>query len=152
MQGGGAGGEGERDRGRALKRKHTWPPTLLLLLPPPPPPPNARHRCRPPRRVSHLSHVGGLLGGLFTSLMFLPNLKDRRFKAVRRFVKTHWGTRLPRNAPREHRSCWSRNRCLHIMVLALCAMVVLFLFVGLPVWVWVWKLPRLACPAAPGLV
>jgi hypothetical protein len=127
------------------------------VLPPAPPHPSPTPRPRPcfaaaPRRVSHLSHVGGLLGGLFMSMLFLPNLKDRRFKAVRRFVKTHWGTRLPRDAPAEARSCWSRHRCLHFLVLTACAMAVLFLFVALPVWVWQWKLPRLSCPAAPGLI
>jgi hypothetical protein len=96
--------------------------------------------------------VGGLLGGLFVSFAFLPNLKDRRFRAVRSFVRDHWGTRLPRAAPREHTSCWKRNRFVHALALMVCGAAVLFLFVALPVYVWLWKLPHLNCPAVPGLV
>lgn len=96
--------------------------------------------------------MGGLLGGLFVSFAFLPNLKDRRFRAVRSFVRDHWGTRLPRAAPREHTSCWKRNRFVHALALMVCGAAVLFLFVALPVYVWLWKLPHLNCPAVPGLV
>lgn len=103
-------------------------------------------------KVSHLSHVGGLLGGLFVSLAFLPNLKDQRFKALRRLAKRQFGQRLPRAAPGEHASCWSRNRCLRGFCLAVCALAVLFLFVALPVWIWVFQLPKLSCPALPGIV
>jgi membrane associated rhomboid family serine protease len=34
--------------------------------------------------VSNASHVGGLICGLFPSLLFLPNLRDRRLKAAKR--------------------------------------------------------------------
>ena len=37
--------------------------------------------------VSHASHVGGLVCGLFPSMLFLPNLKDRRLAAVRRQLR-----------------------------------------------------------------
>jgi membrane associated rhomboid family serine protease len=36
------------------------------------------------QRVSHASHIGGLICGLFPSLLFLPNLRDKRVKAIRR--------------------------------------------------------------------
>ena len=103
-------------------------------------------------QISHLSHVGGLLGGLFVSFAFLPNLKDQRFKALRRFAKRQFGQRLPRAAPGEHASCWARNRVLRALCLAVCALALLFLFVALPVWIWVFKLPRLSCPALAGIV
>jgi membrane associated rhomboid family serine protease len=35
-------------------------------------------------QVSHASHIGGLICGIFPSLLFLPNLKDKRLAAVRR--------------------------------------------------------------------
>jgi hypothetical protein len=92
------------------------------------------------------------VGGLVVSFAFLPNLKDRRFKAVRQFARTHFAMRLPRAAPREHSSCWSRNKFFYGFCLVICCLAVLYLFVGLPVWIWVWKLPRLQCPAAPGLL
>eukprot|EP00775_Hariotina_reticulata_P007166 gene7166-7380_t len=38
------------------------------------------------QKVSHMSHVGGLVLGLFVSFMFLPNLRDRRWKAARKFA------------------------------------------------------------------
>ena len=34
--------------------------------------------------VSHASHIGGLICGLFPSMLFLPNLRDRRLAAARR--------------------------------------------------------------------
>ncbi|KAI8466169.1 MAG: hypothetical protein J3K34DRAFT_434709 [Monoraphidium minutum] len=102
-------------------------------------------------KVSHLSHIGGLLGGLFVSFAFLPNLKDRRFRAMRRFAKRTWGHRLPRAAPREHKSCWRANRWLYWLCMAACGAAVLFLYVALPVWIWVWKLPRLECPVVLGI-
>lgn len=37
-----------------------------------------------PSSVSHWSHIGGLVCGIFPSFLFLPNIKDRRWKAVQR--------------------------------------------------------------------
>lgn len=39
-----------------------------------------------PQRVSHASHIGGLVCGLFPSLLFLPNLRNKRLKALQRQV------------------------------------------------------------------
>ena len=103
------------------------------------------------KSVSHLSHIGGLLGGLFVSFAFLPNLKDRRFQAMRRVVERTWGHRLPRAAPREHRSCWHVNKWLLGLCLAVCAVAVLYLYAALPMWIWLWKLPHLTCPPVQGL-
>jgi Rhomboid family len=36
------------------------------------------------RNVSHASHIGGLICGLFPSMLFLPNLRDKRLRAVQR--------------------------------------------------------------------
>ena len=85
------------------------------------------------------------------SFAFLPNLKDRRFKAMRRVVKRTWGHRLPRAAPREHKSCWRNNRWLYWLCMAVCLAAVMFLYVALPLWIWLWKLPRLTCPVVEGL-
>jgi hypothetical protein len=38
--------------------------------------------------VSHASHVGGLICGIFPSMLFLPNLKDKRLAALRRQLQT----------------------------------------------------------------
>lgn len=107
------------------------------------------------RRVSHLSHVGGLLGGLVTSFAFLPNTKDRRFRALRAFALKQFGQRLPSTAPAEHASCWkatAAGRVLRGVLLVVCAGAVVFLFAALPAWLWTMKLPRLACPALPSIV
>ena len=47
----------------------------------------AAARVSPLLRVSHMSHVGGLIAGLFTSFVFLPNLTDRRWRAARRAAR-----------------------------------------------------------------
>lgn len=39
-----------------------------------------------PQRVSHASHIGGLVCGLFPSLLFLPNLRNKRLKALQRQI------------------------------------------------------------------
>lgn len=39
-----------------------------------------------PQRVSHASHLGGLVCGLFPSLLFLPNLRNKRLKALQRQI------------------------------------------------------------------
>lgn len=36
--------------------------------------------------VSHESHVGGLICGLFPSLLFLPNIRNKRVKALQQQV------------------------------------------------------------------
>jgi membrane associated rhomboid family serine protease len=38
-------------------------------------------------QVSHASHIGGLICGIFPSLLFLPNLKDKRLAAVQRELR-----------------------------------------------------------------
>eukprot|EP00195_Chlamydomonas_chlamydogama_P009647 CAMPEP_0202898498 /NCGR_PEP_ID=MMETSP1392-20130828/7012_1 /ASSEMBLY_ACC=CAM_ASM_000868 /TAXON_ID=225041 /ORGANISM="Chlamydomonas chlamydogama, Strain SAG 11-48b" /LENGTH=1047 /DNA_ID=CAMNT_0049584449 /DNA_START=381 /DNA_END=3524 /DNA_ORIENTATION=+ len=37
--------------------------------------------------TSHASHVGGALTGAFAALLFLPNIKDRRWRALKRLAK-----------------------------------------------------------------
>ena len=39
-------------------------------------------------QVSHASHIGGLICGIFPSLLFLPNLRDKRLAAVRRELRS----------------------------------------------------------------
>lgn len=121
------------------------------------------------QKVSHMSHVGGLVLGLFVSFMFLPNLRDRRWKAARKFanrLSERWshaggaaassyvsaGAPPPSAAVNRasvmHRmqSCWRRHAWLYWMVWVLSAGVVLFFFVGLPVYIWTYKMPGLTCP------
>lgn len=42
-----------------------------------------------PSSVSHWSHIGGLICGIFPSFLFLPNIKDKRWKAVQRALTRH---------------------------------------------------------------
>lgn len=42
-------------------------------------------------RVSHASHVGGLACGLFPSLLFLPNIRNKRIRALKRQIGTGAG-------------------------------------------------------------
>lgn len=110
------------------------------------------------RRVSHMSHLGGLAAGLFVSFMFLPNLADQRWKAARKLaarVSTTIHTRLsfggthavPTDMPvvEQGQSCWRRNAWLYYLVWVISAVVMLFLFVGLPVYVYVYRMPSLQC-------
>lgn len=115
------------------------------------------HACR---RVSHMSHVGGLAAGLFVSFLFIPNLADRRWKAARKFaarvshtihtrLSSFGGTQptaAPLGAPADAgQSCWRRNAWLYYLVLALSVLVMLFLFVALPVYVYTIRMPKLQC-------
>jgi len=115
------------------------------------------------RRVSHMSHLGGLAAGLFVSFMFLPNLADRRWKAARKFasrVSTSLHTRLsfggvaaplPTTPVDQGQSCWRRNAWLYHLVCVLSVLVMLFLFVALPVYVYTMRMPSLQCtPLVPG--
>ena len=117
------------------------------------------------RRVSHMSHLGGLAAGLFVSFTFIPNLQDRRWKAARKFaarVSTTLHTRLsfggtqlaapaPLTDPEAGQSCWRRNAWLYYIIWGLSALVMVFLFVVLPVYVYMVRVPNLQCtPLVPG--
>jgi Rhomboid family len=42
-------------------------------------------------RVSHASHIGGAVCGLFPSLLFLPNIRNKRIRALKRQIGTGEG-------------------------------------------------------------
>ncbi len=97
-----------------------------------------------PSNVSHLSHIGGLLAGLFVSFLFLPDFKDRRWRRARRATRRLTGRQWPRHPARTtpelpgghamlQRSCWGRNPVAYWLVWLLCAGVMLFFFAALPV-------------------
>jgi hypothetical protein len=106
-----------------------------------------------------MSHVGGLIAGLFVSFMFLPNLADRRWKAARklaaRFSNTlHTRLSFGGSAPAaplpvdgQVQSCWRRNAWVYWLVWLLSALVILFLFLALPVYLYVVRMPNLQCAA-----
>ncbi|WIA30558.1 hypothetical protein OEZ86_000641 [Tetradesmus obliquus] len=133
----------------------------------------ATARVSPLLRVSHMSHVGGLVAGLFTSFMFLPNLKDKRWKAARKLAGrigtlghsiydriSHGGGAgsaaaggrsssggLHWSLLERMQSCWRRHAWLYRSVWVLSALVMLFMFCGLPVWIWLFRMPTLQCAA-----
>ena len=41
--------------------------------------------------VSHASHVGGLVCGLFPSLLFLPNIRNKRIRALKKHLDNRLG-------------------------------------------------------------
>jgi hypothetical protein len=117
--------------------------------------------------------VGGLVAGLFTSFMFLPNLKDKRWKAARKLAGrigtlghsiydriSHGGGAggaaahgrsssggLHWSLLERMQSCWRRHAWLYRSVWVLSALVMLFMFCGLPVWIWLFRIPTLQCAA-----
>lgn len=124
----------------------------------------------PCRRVSHMSHVGGLVAGLFTSFMFLPNLKDKRWRAARKFANhigsighsiydrishgggshsaaTHGSTAAHWSLLNRMESCWRRHAWLYRSVWVLSALIILFMFCGLPVYIWLFRIPAMKCAA-----
>jgi membrane associated rhomboid family serine protease len=128
----------------------------------------------PPARngTSHLSHLGGFLTGLLAAFLFLPNFKDRRWRAARRVAKrlgralpgiksgsgnggggdgsTNGGGLLAATASAP--SCWRVRRPLFRAVAALSVSSVVFLMVALPVYAWTSLLPGLSCPDEDALL
>lgn len=138
--------------------------------PPPPPPTNpllpsplALLGCPALRsQISHLSHIGGLLGGLLVSFLFLPNFKDQRWRAIKRrasrarqeHARTGSATvaaaqrSLERDAAADM-SCWRRHRWVHYLVWTVSIIACLFFFLFLPLYIWLVRLPALQCPTPP---
>ena len=65
-------------------------------------------------RVSHASHVGGLVCGLFPSLLFLPNLRNKRIRALKRQMETGEG-------PASGATVQCAPICLPLIVRKICA-------------------------------
>lgn len=123
----------------------------------------ARAQAATGQRVSHLSHVGGLVVGLVVSFMFLPNLRDRRWRAARKVARrightlhdrlsfpggagSGGGGGSPRASVLERmQSCWQRHAWLYWTVWALSFIAVLFFLGGLPAYIWLYRLPSVAC-------
>lgn len=101
--------------------------------------------------MSHLSHIGGLVGGAFVSFLFLPNFRDRRWKAARRLARRRGQAHLlPQEGTPEYAasaSCWRRHRWLYVLVCCVCALVTLFFAAGLPLYLWLQRFPNVSCPA-----
>eukprot|EP01025_Chloroclados_australasicus_P055830 TRINITY_DN6854_c0_g2_i10.p2 TRINITY_DN6854_c0_g2~~TRINITY_DN6854_c0_g2_i10.p2 ORF type:complete len:334 (-),score=22.01 TRINITY_DN6854_c0_g2_i10:174-1175(-) len=104
--------------------------------------------------VSHFSHVGGLLCGLFPSVMFLPNVQDNRWRAARGFfrsvfsrVQSRIGSHREAQATLrridDSKSCWSKFPVNPLKIVG--GAVLVFMFVFLPIYVYTVKLPSLKC-------
>lgn len=94
------------------------------------------------------------MAGLFVSFIFLPNLKDRRWRSARKLAHSLYG-RLSYGGTQEHRvphwvekmqSCWTRNAWLYWFVWVVSALVVVLIFAGLPAYIWLARMPGLQCP------
>eukprot|EP00879_Flechtneria_rotunda_P023461 GHRR01024817.1.p1 GENE.GHRR01024817.1~~GHRR01024817.1.p1 ORF type:complete len:190 (+),score=35.48 GHRR01024817.1:384-953(+) len=122
----------------------------------------ATAKANPVWRVSHMSHIGGLVTGLVVSFMFLPNLQDRRWKAARKVAErighsiydriSHSGLAgLHYEQSGQHtmldrtQSCWRRNPWLYWLLWILSALVIVFMFAGLPGFLWLFVMPHLQC-------
>eukprot|EP00878_Enallax_costatus_P043421 GHUV01051397.1.p1 GENE.GHUV01051397.1~~GHUV01051397.1.p1 ORF type:complete len:181 (+),score=29.94 GHUV01051397.1:295-837(+) len=118
----------------------------------------ATARGSPAFTVSHMSHIGGLVAGLFVSFIFLPNFRDRRWRSARKLAYKVYGTvgRLSGGGNQRHQaphwvekmqSCWSRNAWLYWCLWVLSVLVIIAFFAGFPAYVWVLRMPTTHCPA-----
>lgn len=99
------------------------------------------------KSTSHMSHVGGFIAGLFVSLLFLPNFKDRRWRLARKQAKQQ-GLDLPRHWTHEYseyQSVWTKHPKAVLLINALGVCVMVVFFVVLPIYLWRGKLVGLTC-------
>lgn len=106
--------------------------------------------------VSHFSHIGGLLCGLFPSVIFMPNVKRCRWEMATGLSMqlglseglcsqtSSTGASTVRNQCNGHeKSFWAKFPIHPFTVLGL--IVLLFVFVALPIYLYKAKLPRTSC-------
>lgn len=105
--------------------------------------------------VSHFSHLGGLLCGLFPPFLFLPNLKRQQSERTKkvlcglelsRFVGFDESMTVSSSFHRDNRRVSvTRDRCRLHPFTVLGVLVLLLIFIALPIYLYLTKFPSTVC-------
>lgn len=110
-----------------------------------------------PFKVSHFTHIGGFVCGLFPSMLFLPSSRDSRWKPAHSlFTSALRASRiLPPHSQLPNPTLSRAARCIYHPVtwytlLGTGAVVLVLVFVGMPVYLYTSAFNDLSCPPIMG--
>lgn len=100
-------------------------------------------------KISHWTHAGGFLAGLCMAYIFLPNIKDNKWRQVKRRKKRMANGELPqqwldRNSE-AYQSFWTKHNWLYLSIIGFAVSTTLVIFVAFPIYVYTTKLSGLVC-------